>query len=506
MHPPSRDRLREALWPRIPELSGNPRSPASRNVALIDIKWFVQFIKWMKLTGPVPGRIPNDAVKLLLCEKGVCREGFEFGVVEINVWEALEATFGGGPSVMRPFMQHPVTRIGQTVVSPIRFSISINGEQMLRTADPEWTIGDFKHSIAKKLNCAASQISLRVGESGLRQKMTLREVSAQFGQQLTMMKRESESADDRSLEPGDKASVSMSMKTIDLLNSGRQASYVMMMSLCLILSQRKTVRTIFDDPESTVEGTPAARFGELVREAITRPGTMKGMSPLYCAIAVERPGILTMFFEDFAALMHEFCLSIGAGLVDRGPWEKAFEMTVRHKMTCAKCGKLDEYMESTTCLRIDVPIKKLMNKSLEACIDGYKERDRENDDKWQCKACKKCHRPSRSAKIVEFGNIAIMALERTMNASHSSGKFVDVKYGHRLSLPRCDKHRASEYALTGVVLPSVGGGSTKLRSFAWSDASESWVVFGSSRAKVTTPNTVIVPNSAILLVYERHNI
>ncbi|OHT07786.1 hypothetical protein TRFO_23897 [Tritrichomonas foetus] len=57
-----KDNLLKTLVPLIPQLTGDKRRPANRNISLIDSTWFSKFASWINGNGDSPGPIDNQSL------------------------------------------------------------------------------------------------------------------------------------------------------------------------------------------------------------------------------------------------------------------------------------------------------------------------------------------------------------------------------------------------------------------------------------------------------------
>ena len=181
----------------IPQLTGDPRPTKMRNIALIDKQWFDKFCNWIRSTrsstgisfpGPISneelynrlnvrknetsaispiensdGNIEedNEAEETEKDQLEIPKEGVDFEVVEENVFEVLMRTFKGGPLILRPYMTNPITNESYVLLNPLKLTVYADGNQYVRTVDPQWTVSGLNIFLCDKFQLDSSQTKLR---------------------------------------------------------------------------------------------------------------------------------------------------------------------------------------------------------------------------------------------------------------------------------------------------------------------------------------------------------
>ena len=508
----ARQQIIKSLVPLIPQLSGSPRSSSTRNVAIVDHAWFEKFAEWIKTGKGYPGQIRNEPLRAKVSEKKEVAEGVDYEIVETNVWDAMTSVFSGGPVILRPFMQHPITKEAHVVMEPVKFTLLVDGKSVMRTSDPNWTVSDFKACLAEKLKFEVTRTKLRAGGDAIDDGMKMGDVPERFGTELIVDK--PLTAGSLTAEvPGGKPFLGMSGSSLKStsenslgsatsLSKGYTSTVVAMFnSFVQVIAQvdpvRDVVATAGDLDENTVAGMFLAYMNELRNATNGIPQSMG----LYAAVARESQTFAQLRYFDSAALVHEFFVALSGSLPVGHDLESIIGNHLEVVRKCPKCGNSVTEREVNSCLKVDIPTKWFRKTSIEDCINGYD--GQTLNGKWECPKCHKQVDPKQSAKFISFGKILVVALTRFIrDGTNVTKRFVEINYTTKLAIPSGPK-KATEYNLVGVVANSGQAVHSKFKAFAFRKDMNAWVFFTESKVRPADAKAVIIPNTSLIFVYER---
>ena len=509
----ARQQIIKSLVPLIPQLSGSPMSSSSRNVALVDRSWFEKFAEWIKTGKGYPGPIRNEPLRAKISEKKKVVAGTDYETVETNVWDAMSSVFSGGPVILRPFMQHPLTKEAQVVMVPLKFTILVDGKAMTRTADPEWTVSDFKACLAEKLKFDVARTKIRAGGDTVDDGMKVGAVPERYGTELILDKPLTAGSLTTDITGGKpflgmasaslKSTSEHSMGSATSLSKGYQSTVVAMFSAFVqVISQVGPVKDIVMSAGELDEGTVAGMFLAYLNEFRTAPNSIPQSMGLYAAVARENPQFAQLRYFDSAALVHAFFVALSGSLPVGHDLETIIGNQAEVSRKCPKCGNTVTETESTSCLKVDIPSKWFRKPSIEDCIGGYE--GETLSGKWECPKCHKQVEPKQSAKFISLGKILVVSLTRFIrDGTNVTKKFVDINYSTKLSLSGITKKSTDNYNLVGVVAHGGQAIHYKFKSFAFRKDLNSWVFFTESKMRQADAKAAIIPNTSLIFVYER---
>ena len=157
-----KEQVQKTFLPLIPQLTGEQRKPGNRNISIINFDWFRKFRDWILSNGAHPGTIDNNTLNDKINRGVAISEGVDFEILEINVFNALQCVFKGGPIIMRPYMMNPVSKNMEIVLKPIKIQVNIDGNVSMKTANSKWNLFEFISGIAEKNNVEVSKLRVRL--------------------------------------------------------------------------------------------------------------------------------------------------------------------------------------------------------------------------------------------------------------------------------------------------------------------------------------------------------
>jgi ubiquitin C-terminal hydrolase len=126
------------------------------------------------------------------------------------------------------------------------------------------------------------------------------------------------------------------------------------------------------------------------------------------------------------------------------------------------------------------------------------------DTPWACEQCGHRGVANEDSQFQKLPPVLIVSLPRVSR----EGQVVKVDnaemwYGLTLDLSPLTRDRADVFALKAVMVVAGSPANARLRSFGYIESLKAWVCFADTHLIETSPESVIIPSAATLLVYER---
>ena len=491
--------LRQIVASRIPQISGEPRSAAARNVSLVPIDWFHAFANFLLEKSPVnPGRIENGKLQELINSGAILREGQDFEAVEGNVYEVLVKVFGGGPQIQRPFLPNPLTQIGRVVMKPIKLKVIINGEEIPRTVDPDWTGRVIKVSIVKhlKLSTLPEHATLRDAASNglIPDGMDAKEIVEKYGNRLYF-----DSLDMAAIEPSlnlrvtagssrgssrgssqssTPSSAGKSSTTSSMRGSNTNTFHSLMVALMQSVASAPQVAEKLKDDDS--------EYAKYVRE-----GLIYNVSHSLVQNVVENSSVGIYKHFEIPRILGAFVEFLDC--VD------LFKFEVTETMMCTKCKKNRQVVMEMTSLSLDFEKKLFRKAKLEDCLENWKKKARAE---YECTKCKVVHKMKGTMCMNSFPTILTFCFKRQREASGKSD--INIVYPVDLTIGKDASGAPIVYQLFSVIAFYGHILSQKYKTYVYKSSEQSWFIVSESRLRPIETSLVIGPNdSACVLFYVR---
>ncbi|OHT05322.1 hypothetical protein TRFO_26945 [Tritrichomonas foetus] len=158
----TRENFMESLAERVLQNYNEPRSKATRNIGIIDHKWFLLLLRWINdENAPDPPKILNEDLLRRIENHEMLNEKVDYDLIELNVANCLFKIFGGDKNIMRPYVFEPETNQAYVIFSPIKFDVCYNGNRTIKTVDPKWALRSLKLSLCKKFVLDPTKFNLQ---------------------------------------------------------------------------------------------------------------------------------------------------------------------------------------------------------------------------------------------------------------------------------------------------------------------------------------------------------
>lgn len=509
-----------AILPLLPQLTNEPRSNLCRNVALISKNWFDIFANWIKdLNQPYPTAIDNKELHNTLTRNEPASEGVDFEIVELNVYDALFSIFGGGPVIRRPFMTNPTTRVGNAVVYPIKVNIVVDGVTKQRTIDPAWTVYDLKKFLAEKMKFDSFHCTLRPQNQNSTpdDQMNMKDVVEQFGINLCidLPLSGSTSISDFS-STANKASSSASIGLTDAsygsqtsTNTRQTGISAIFLSLMNSIARNSLIQEKFANEEIVnhvfPEGSSAKIWISYIQDISRSFHSTIPAKNIFSLIAEERPELTSMRSLNIEDTFQTFLHVIDNDMPENFRIDSIFSSKIHIESRCSKCGSSFSEEVSSCVFDLEIPQKWFRKASLSDAIDNYL--TNRTNDAFSCPKCKKTTSARMLTTILSLPPVLIFSLQRDSRDNVAGKKRAELTYSATLDLFKyLPNSSSSKYKLVGIVSLSGQIVHQKYKSYVFDYRTKEWLFFNESRARITDPNSVIMPDSALLLVYQLNDI
>lgn len=482
--------LRDIVAARIPQISGEKRSAAARNVSLICIDWFRAFTNFLLERSVVsPGRIENGKLQDLINSGAVLREGQDFEAVEGNVYEVLFKVFGGGPHIQRPFLPNPLTQIGRVVMKPVKLKVIINGEEIARTVDPDWSARVIKVAIVKHLKLATppEHATLREAASNtlIPDDMDAHVIVETYGNRLYF-----DSLDMITTEPirtsgtssrGSSQSSTPSIGKGSTASSIRSASNNTFQSLMIALMQ-----SLANSPQIKEKlRNDDSEYAKYVRE-----GLIYNVSHTLVQNVIENSSVGIYKHFEIPRILGAFIEFLDC--VD------LFKFDVTETMMCTKCKKNRQVVMELTSLSLDLEKKLFRKAKLEDCIANWRKKARAE---YECTKCKVVHKMKGSMSMNNFPVILTVCIKRQRESNGKSDS--DILYPSELNMGKDSDGAPVVYQLFSVISFYGHILSQKYKTYVLKEEEKKWYLVSETRLRPIETSLVIGPNSACVLFYVR---
>ena len=533
-----RENLQKTLVPLIPQLSGNPRLKAVRNVLLLDSIWFEKFKIWILDHGALPGPITNENLySRIVNEPMNLKEGIDFEIMEKNVYDVLYGFFDGGPTIVRPYMINPVTEEGYTLLTPIKFEVNTEGLKFTRTADPNWTVFEFTVQISKKLVTDPKKLKLRVQREYLDKEMKMKDVKEKYGgdcvifvdlplqnyqpyfgvRNISTMHPTASSnfpalPSVNGLSDGSSSSFKTS-SSLPLSKTFQNWSTSLLLSLFFSMAHQTPIKDAFlsiqthneeeahNEESDNQNGSLLKSFIEYVSEVSLRPDTFVHNAIIFSDLLGKAPELassknLNNYNTINIALKALF--DDADGKVD----QSSLLTTIKYDLKCKKCKKSFEKENRFLCIELELQRKLFKNCKLSKCVQEFFESKKLKNE--SCKKCKLEGTIKASVKHIHLPNVLIFIIPRDEKGSKNS---FEVNYTAKLQMSKITGRSHDEYDLTAVIAKTGSNTlSQKPKLYIRKENSNTWNFFSEKRIIPANESSVILPSNAIVLFYKRSTI
>ena len=494
-----RARLIESVIPLIPQLSGKPPHTERRNICLIAHPWFARFEAWIHdEANPHPGAIDNRPLTSELELRHEVHLGVHFDYVEKNVWDALAATFTGGPMILRPFMTDVVTNESRPVVYPVKFTITFEGRELVRTADPMWRMASFKAYIAKMLDADSAYISIKARKDGFvaSDGMLTADVRLNHGSVLDVSRVEVEA-------PRTARDVSDWRDSVSSGESGRAQSVrghshggaSLIMSIFEIITRLDAVT------EACHGHAKDNNIGKLVERMMSEVVQHEMVESVFAARGLVFSKMQRRY--DAGPLLDTALDVIGSGLVDPRSIRSLFEVKMVMSAKCSSCGFSAKGEVLDVVLNLEIPQKWLKKVTINDCINNFLTSKQKIED-WECPKCGH-NEAGASYKLSTLPPVLVCCVNRfSIKSEQVLKNQAEVYYGPDLKVAKSDDEKG-KYKLKGVIGNQKQAFKLNFKTFYYSQKHQTWVTVSDGNARSIQVSTVVVPAAVFMLFYIREN-
>ena len=495
-----RERIITSVIPLIPQISGTSPHTERRNVCLISHAWFASFHDWVRdAANPGPGPIDNRS---LLSELDLRREvvpGVHFDFVEKNVWDALTAIFTGGPLILRPFMTDLITHESRPVVYPVKFTISFNDREVVRTADPLWRMASFKAYIGKLICVDPSSLTVRARKDGFiaGDGMLTADLRLNHGSTLDVIKAEEEERATSPRVPNwREAPASRGSGGCQSVRPPGQSGLSLIMSMFEILTRLEPVVAVCRERTSDTE------MGKYIRSLITESVSYEMVEKAFAA----RGLVLSKKLKRYdAGPLFEVALDvISSGLPEAEPLRSLFETKMIMSVKCSECGFSAKGEVDKSVLELEIQSKWLKKATIDDCISNFLSSKHAVED-WECPKCG--HKEATGTyKFSSLPPVFVCCVNRfTVKSDQVLKNPAEVYYGPDLKMTAPGEEKG-KYRLKGVIASQKQAFKLKFKTFYYSPKYQTWVTVADGSARSIQVSTVVVPSGVFMLFYVRERV
>lgn len=497
-----RESIVTAISPHIPQLSSEPIASLNRNVALVTVPWFKDFISWVKdPEAPEPPAIDNTelAEKLKQHEQLKLSEDFEF--VETKVFDVLKTIFQVNLMIIRPFVVNPDTREMVILLYPIKFSITFNLHKKQSTADPSWKLNVIKTQFCRKLLLDPTKFGLYNSNSRemLPELSTAGEIAELYGTELLLKNNASASipslVHNTSINTKSTGAVSTTdMKCYEFTQSSYFCSFLNCLSQ---IQQFKTIARQFylDNPSISEYNSLLAIF---IHFLVTPNASVKHVYASFLtrsnyshATSSWVNGEMTKsFFEKLDAELKEQNSTIISDLF--------FGEKITH--TECSCDYKSDSTEITSAYVLPISHKFFRTTTIKHC---FKKLLSPKKSTLTCPHCGRTIIPTH--QVTKLPQILVIVLERFNKMSHGIVKdTTKITFPDSLDLQYLTHNEVdSNYKLISVMSHLGGAPSDHYRGVVLDDSTGKWCEVRKSKLLPKEIESLVHTNNANALIYIR---
>jgi hypothetical protein len=514
---PDRNTLVKYLGDHLPQLQGTSPKSSTRNVALICLSWFDPFLSWLRtpeIFNP-PGPIDNTELDLALASFSTDIPFPAFDFVELSVWRVLLRIFGGGNTIIRPYMENPDNGCCNVVLIPLLFTITLeDGSTADLHVDPEWSTSGFREYLHRKLGINPSETTFmsmnREFEIKDVKDLDMGQVFDLYGKDLVIKESRlplRSLARKSSFPRISPSQFNYFQEVVDhttILKTSQAYSSALNMFTAFIHAFSQATGIVQKCLEiENEEVTLWEILAKHVRDCVESPQSVLVPRALFADVVSRKPNPA----EWRAITLHKLVRRFLKDLVESAPERDLNEIiggTLRVEKRCACCtrGIATERSWKVLVIEHQSNFKKWSLTDAIAALLGHHATPIE-----KARTCAECGHQGVANEFVQFQLIPpvlVVALPRVSR----QGKTVRVNdekiwYDMTLDLSAITRQRENVFELKGVVIVGGSHGNPKFKAFAYHGWLESWVCFAETHLIQTKPQNAIIPDAASLFIYER---
>lgn len=480
------EELRAILIPRIPQFSGKKRLVAARNVSLLSTDWFQALGLYLEgKSMNSPGPIENTLLQEMLALDRELVEGRDFEIVESNVYEFLAKMFGGGPQIQRPFLPNPSTHQGDVVLKPIKFRITMDGEEIARTVNPTWTSEEIKMIVAKHVKKDAADLILWNFETNriIPDSISAKEILAQFGPRLKILQKIKMPGSQSSPLYFDHQSPVTAGSVCAGSTNSRTTAQNAIQSCVIALMQAvaalpPVVAHVRDD------GT---EFGAYINQ-----GTI-------CNVTED----LLQFMMETAKLGSHSRLNLAgilSNLVDFMHARDVFGFQAMQTLQCKKCKQKKEVVQELIALDCDLRTKSSKKVKLEECIDKWCK----GVESGECEKCKSIQKMKSRVAVEALPPVLAFTFKKQREAGAGKIAPVVIMFPPEFNAGKLFGGPAAMYKLYAVVSFYGHIMNQRFKTCLYQESENRWMIANEARLRPIESSLVFSSdNGAVALFYVR---